>query len=103
MAFPAVFDIALGTRDAAVWWDTFVPIVKNLGDFRYLQIQGNDYGAQGPISSSGSTVFISTPLDIMYCHLSGPMRTNDCTQVPPNQILDHRVQLETGGLRFERP
>ena len=104
LAFPAIFDVALGTHEAAVLWDTFVPIDKDLGNFRYLQIQGNDSGVQGPISSSGSTVSISTPLDLYYCQLSGPLRpANVCSQVPSSRIVDfHACTWKEAVMRFER-
>ena len=104
MPRPIAFGVALGAHEAAVRWDNFGPVDKDLGNFRYLQIMGSDSGTPGAISSSGSTVSLSNPLDIMYCQLSGPLRpANNCSQVPADQILDyHACTWNRAVMRFER-
>ena len=77
-------------------WDSALPIDKDLGNLRYLTIGGADYSVPGPISSSGSTVSISTPLDLMSCQLSAPMRPGESCWVPSNRIAYHACTLGSG-------
>ena len=104
MAFTTGFSVALGIHEAAVMWDSTTFIARDLGNLRYVQIEGNDYGARGALSSSGSMVSISTPLSIDYCELSGPIGSGiTCRHVPSSQILDHHAcNWNQAVMRFER-
>lgn len=102
LAFPSTVLVTLGNREAAVVWDTIVPIDKDLGSSRYVQIQGADSPVPGPISSSGSTVSISTPVDLMYCRLSRPRRAGDSCSVPSDRIEHHACTWDRAVLQFDR-